>query len=189
MKRPLKLNQAFQLEKPMYSRTPLSPEDIPLLKDPFGTLIHNKDITKRKIKGILRSAKRVISVGDSTTDRLLSFDITPHILVVDGIERRMKRNHGLHPKITVAKVLHCNNPPGSVSRQAFSVLCRAFNMPYPVKVIVNGEEDMLTLPIINIAPQETFVLYGQPLQGMVVVNVNLEMQTKAKNLMERIGIR
>jgi uncharacterized protein (UPF0218 family) len=62
-------------------------------------------------------------------------------------------------------------------------------MPYPVKVIVNGEEDMLTLPIINIAPQETFVLYGQPLQGMVVVNVNLEMQTKAKNLMERIGIR
>jgi uncharacterized protein (UPF0218 family) len=62
-------------------------------------------------------------------------------------------------------------------------------MPRPVKVIVDGEEDMLALPIISIAPQETFVLYGQPLEGMVIVNVNPEMQAKAKNLMERIGIR
>lgn len=173
----------------MYSRMPLSPEDIHLLKNPFGVLIHDKFITKGKIKSILKNAKRVVSVGDSTTDRLLSFDITPDILVVDGVERRVKRNHGLHSKITAAKELHCSNPPGSVSKEAFFVLCQAFNMPCPVKVIVDGEEDMLALPIITIAPQQTFVLYGQPLEGMVIVNVNPEMQTKAKNLMERIGIR
>ena len=66
---------------------------------------------------------------------------------------------------------------------------QAFNTPFPVKVIVDGEEDMLALPIITIAPQETLVLYGQPLEGIVIVNVNHEMQTKAKNLMERIGIK
>jgi GTP-dependent dephospho-CoA kinase len=173
----------------MYSRMPLSPEDIHLLKNPFGVLIHDKYITKGKIKSILKNAKRVVSVGDSTTDRLLSFDITPDILVVDGVERRVKRNHDLHSNITAAKELHCNNPPGSVSKEAFFVLCQAFNMPRPVKVIVDGEEDMLALPIITIAPQETFVLYGQPLEGMVIVNVNPEMQAKANNLMERIGIR
>ena len=173
----------------MYSRMPLSPEDINLLKDPFGTLIHDKYITKVKIKGILKNAKRVVSVGDSTADRLLSFDIIPDILVVDGVERRVKRNHDLHSKITAARELHCSNPPGSVSKEAFFILRQAFKTPFPVKVIVDGEEDMLALPIIIIAPQETLVLYGQPLEGMVIVNVNPEMQTKAKNLMERIGIK
>jgi GTP-dependent dephospho-CoA kinase len=172
----------------MYSRMPLSPEDIRLLKDPFGTLIDDKYVTKGKIKGILKNARRVVSVGDSTTDRLLSFDIMPDILVVDGVERRVKRNHGLHSKITAPKELHCSNPPGSVSKEAFFVLSQAFNTQCPVKVIVDGEEDMLALPIITIAPQETFVLYGQPLEGMVIVNVNPEIQTKAKNLMERIGL-
>jgi hypothetical protein len=61
-------------------------------------------------------------------------------------------------------------------------------MPGPVKVIVNGEEDMLALPIIAIADKKSVVLYGQPLEGMVVVNINPEMQAKAKNLMERLGL-
>jgi uncharacterized protein (UPF0218 family) len=32
-------------------------------------------------------------------------------------------------------------------------------------------------------------LYGQPLEGIVVVNVSPEMQTKAKNLMDRVGLK
>ena len=167
---------------------PLSPEDVRLLKNPFGILIHDKYITKRKIKGMLKNVEQVISVGDCTTDRLLSFDIIPDILVIDGIERRAKRSDGLHSKIITAKELHCSNPPGSVSKEAFFVLCQALAMPGPVKVIVNGEEDMLALPIIAIAREKAVVLYGQPLEGMVVVNVNPEMQIKAKNLMERIGL-
>jgi GTP-dependent dephospho-CoA kinase len=168
---------------------PLSPEDVRLLKIPFGILIHDKYITKRKIKGILKNAEQVISVGDCTTDRLLSFDIIPDILVIDGIERRAKRSDGLHSKIMTVKELHCSNPPGSVSKEAFFVLCQALAMPGPIKVIVNGEEDMLALPIIAIAREKAAVLYGQPLEGMVVVNVNSEMQIKAKNLMERIGLK
>ena len=168
---------------------PLSPEDIRLLKNPFGILIHDKYITKRKIKGILKNAKQVISVGDRTTDRLLSFDIIPDILVIDGIERRAKRSHGLHSKIIAAKELHCSNPPGSISKEALLVLCQALAMPGPVKVIVNGEEDMLALPLITIAGEKAVVLYGQPLEGMVIVNINPEIQTKAKNLMERIGLK
>ena len=168
---------------------PLSPEDIHLLKNPFGILIHDKYVTKQKIKAILKNAKQVISVGDCTTDRLLSFDIIPDILVIDEIERRAKRSHSLHSKIMAAKELHCSNPPGSISKEALLVLYQALAMPGPVKVIVNGEEDMLALPIIAIADKKSVVLYGQPLVGMVVVNINPEMQAKAKNLMERLGLK
>jgi uncharacterized protein (UPF0218 family) len=168
---------------------PLNPDVINLLKDPFGILVHDKYLTKHKIKCILKNSKKVISVGDSTTDRLISFDIVPDISVIDGVERRMKRSHSLHSKITTVKVLHCSNPAGSITKEALLVLCKAFTMPGPVKVIVDGEEDMLALPIITIAPEEAVVLYGQPLQGMVVVNVSPEMQAKAKNLMQRIGLK
>ena len=168
---------------------PLSPEELHLLRNPFGILIHDNFVTKRKIKAILKNTKQVISVGDCTTDRLISFDIIPDILVIDGIERRTKRSHGLNSKIMAAKELHCSNPPGSISEEAFLVLYQALAMPGPVKVIVNGEEDMLALPIIAIADDKAVVLYGQPLEGMVVVNINPEMQAKAKNLMERIGLK
>ena len=168
---------------------PLSPEDIHLLKNPFGILIHDKYITREKIKTVLKNAGRVISVGDCTTDRLISLDIIPDILVIDGIERRTKRSHGLHSKIMAAKELHCSNPPGSISKEAFLVLHQALAMQGPVKVIVDGEEDMLALPIIAIAGEKAVVLYGQPLEGIVAVNINPEMQTKAKNLMDRIGFK
>jgi uncharacterized protein (UPF0218 family) len=168
---------------------PLNPDDIQLLKNPFGTLIHDKYVTKQKIKGILKYAKKVISVGDSTTDRLISFDIVPDISVIDGIERRLKRSHSLHSKITIVKELYCSNPAGTISKEAFLVLCEALTMPGPIKVVVDGEEDMLALPIISIAPERAVVLYGQPLEGMVVVNISPEVQTKAKNLMDRIGLK
>jgi GTP-dependent dephospho-CoA kinase len=173
----------------MFNRMPLNPDDIHLLKDPFGILIRDKYVTERKIKGILKDATKVISVGDSTTDRLISFDIIPDISVIDGIERRLKRSQSLHSKITTVKELHCSNPAGSISKEAFFVLCQAFSIPGPVKVVVDGEEDMLALPIITIAPEEAVVLYGQPLEGIVVVNVSPEMQTKAKNLMDRVGLK
>ena len=181
------MNQVFPLTRLTSSRMPLNPEDINLLKHPFGILVHDKYITKQKIKGILKNAKKVISVGDCTTDRLISFGILPDISVVDGIERRLKRDYSLHSKMTKVKLLTCNNPAGSISKDAFTTLCKAFTMSDPVKIVVDGEEDLLSVPIVTIAPDEAILLYGQPSQGMVVVHITIEMRMKAKNLMQRIG--
>ena len=168
---------------------PLNPDDIQLLKEPFGVLVHDKYVTKHKIKSILNGAKKLVCVGDCTTDRMISFGIVPDILVVDGIERRQNRGQSLHSKIKTVRELYCSNPAGSVSKEALFVLRQALTMSGPVKVVVDGEEDMLALPIISIAQQKTVVLYGQPLEGIVVVNVSPKMQRKAKNLMDRIGLK
>jgi uncharacterized protein (UPF0218 family) len=167
---------------------PLTPEDILILKEPFGTLVKDQDITEQKIKDLLKNAKLIISVGDSTTDRLISFGILPHVSVIDGRERRLRRISFLHSHNTTACELHCCNPAGTVSRDAISILHDAFRTLPPIKIVVDGEEDMLTLPIITIAPEGTIVLYGQPLEGMVVVTVTAKTRKKAKDLMDRIGI-
>jgi uncharacterized protein (UPF0218 family) len=166
---------------------PLTFEAILTLKEPFGVLIKDEDATKEKIKGLLKDAKKVVSIGDSTTDRLIFFDVLPDVSVIDNRERRLKRKISLHSKIKVHE-LHCANPAGTISREAVSILHKALRMSAPVKVIVYGEEDMLALPVIAFAPYRTFVLYGQPLEGIVVVTVTAKMRRKAKDMMDRIGM-
>jgi uncharacterized protein (UPF0218 family) len=164
---------------------PLSPKDAQFLKKPFGALIPDKQLTKHKVASMLKGAKRVIAVGDATTERLVSFGITPDVAVVDGRERRSKRNY---PENYSANELRCANPAGTISREAVQVLQQALKSPPPVRVLVDGEEDLLALPIFATAPEGSVVLYGQPLEGLVVVKITPAKQKQAKDLMDRIGI-
>jgi uncharacterized protein (UPF0218 family) len=81
----------------------------------------------------------------------------------------------------------CVNPAGTISKQAVDVLQIALETPPPVTVKVQGEEDMLALPLFIMAPKGSVVLYGQPLEGMVVVNITEEKQNQAKDLMHKIS--
>ena len=164
---------------------PLNQKDARLLKEPFGTLIPDKQVTKQKISQMLKGSKKVIAVGDATTERLVSFGMTPDIAVIDGRERRSRRSY---PTNYQAKELRCANPAGAISEEAVKVLQDALKMPPPVRVLVDGEEDMLALPFFAMSPKDAVVLYGQPLEGLVVVNITLAKQKQAKDLMDRIGI-
>jgi GTP-dependent dephospho-CoA kinase len=160
------------------------PKDTDLLKQPFGTLVAEKDITKQKILSMVEGAKKIIAVGDATTERLISFNITPDIAVIDGVERRSLRNRSIKYH---AKQMLCKNPAGTISKEAVHVLQSALETPSPVTVKVEGEEDMLALPLFTLAPKGSVVLYGQPLEGIVLVNITEEKQNEAKELMNKIS--
>jgi GTP-dependent dephospho-CoA kinase len=162
---------------------PLSEKDAQLLKQPFGTLVPDKQVTKQQVASMLEGAKKIIAVGDATTDRLASFGITPDVAVVDGRERRSKRNTLSNYS---AKELRCANPAGTISKDAVEVLRDAIKARPPVRVFVDGEEDLLALPVFAMAPEGSAVLYGQPLEGLVVVKITLAKQRQAKDLMDRI---
>ncbi len=154
------------------------------LKKPFGTLVLEKDVTKQKVLSMLEGARKIITVGDATTERLISFGITPDIAVIDGMERRSRRDHSINYH---AKEMLCTNPAGTISKQAVHVLQIALERPPPVTVKVQGEEDMLALPLFTMAPKGSAVLYGQPLEGIVLVNITEEKQNQAKDLMDKIS--
>jgi GTP-dependent dephospho-CoA kinase len=164
---------------------PLSPKDAQLLKQPFGTLIPDKQVTRQKVASMLEGAKKVIAVGDATTERLVGFGIIPDVAVIDGKERRSKRSY--HANYD-AKELQCANPAGTISKEAVKVLQDALKAPSPVRVLVDGEEDMLALPVFTMAPEGSAVLYGQPLEGLVVVKITPAKQKQAKDLIDKLGI-
>lgn len=164
---------------------PLSEKDAQILKQPFGTLVPDKEVTKQKMAPMLKGAKKIIVVGDATTERLISFGIVPDVAVIDGMERRSKR---AYPANYHAEELRCRNPAGTISKDAVKALQGALKAATPARVLVEGEEDLLALPAFAMAPEGSVVLYGQPLEGLVVVRITPAKQRQAKDLMDRIGI-
>lgn len=157
--------------------------DIRALKKPFGTLVSDAKVTKEKVLSLAKGAEKMIAVGDATTERLLGFGIIPDVAVVDGKERRHARKY---PDYS-AKEMRCANPAGGISDGAVETLKDALAEKQPVRVVVDGEEDLLALPLFVMAPLGAAVMYGQPLEGLVVVRITAAKRKQAKDLMDRIG--
>jgi uncharacterized protein (UPF0218 family) len=132
------------------------------------------------------------TVGDATTARLLLFKIIPDVSIVDGKERRIKSSKfkivlGGDKDSKNLSFVRCSNKPGSVSRRAIATIRDALKMPFPVRIVVSGEEDLLALPLFVMVPNGSVVLYGQPLEGMVIVRIDEKIRWKARDLLYRIG--
>jgi GTP-dependent dephospho-CoA kinase len=130
-------------------------------------------------------------VGDATTYKLLSYDIIPDLFIVDGKERRKKRDTSKVFSLMLEKnrgVSHmmCSNKPGSISGRAMKVIKDALKGPFPIRIFVYGEEDLLALPLFVMAPDRSVIIYGQPLRGMVIVRNNKNIRRTAKNLIYKI---
>jgi len=64
------------------------------------------------------------------------------------------------------------------------VIKQAFTLPSPVRIVVNGEEDLLVIPVCVHAPDNSIVLYGQPNEGLVVVEITPEIRNKTQSLLD-----
>jgi uncharacterized protein (UPF0218 family) len=54
---------------------------------------------------------------------------------------------------------------------------------------VEGEEDLLTIVAVLYAPDGSFVVYGQPNEGIVVVKATPEKKDEANKLLNEMTVR
>ena len=84
------------------------------LKIPLGHLLVEDKTSKENILKLIPSNSFIITVGDATTEKMLNYEITPALQIVDGIEKREKREF---PKIDkIETELTCDNPAGEITR-------------------------------------------------------------------------
>lgn len=174
---------------------PVQREIINLLKRPLGELISYDRVEKSRIVELRHATRKLIAVGDTTTAKVVSFDVVPDLSVVDGFEKRSVSTTAISElkcmisRLSSMKLVEftCSNHQGSISSNAIAVLFQALMSHDPVLIRIIGEEDLLALPLIAYAPPETIVLYGQPSEGIVVVRLVNQIQGVAKHLMRRIG--
>jgi uncharacterized protein (UPF0218 family) len=154
------------------------------LKKPLGILIPDFQVTKFEVTKNISKDAFVITVGDVTTDKMVSYGINPSLQIVDSYEKRNKRDL---PEGYVRNTLHCKNPAAQITTESVDAIKKAFGMPPPVRLIVDGEEDLLVLPVAVYAPENSVIFYGQPNEGLVLVLVTEETRNKAKEIMNAMS--
>lgn len=154
------------------------------LKNPLGILVVG---TFDKCNDYLRSkiAKekpyRLILVGDTVSRNALKTGVYPDVIVIDNKE--MRHNSSSTTPLGDRKQFGLLNTRGSVNTASWDVIDRSIKMGNSA-VIVDGEEDLLALVVIAVAPVGSLVVYGQPNQGIVLVNVT---SAKKKEVMDLLG--
>jgi uncharacterized protein (UPF0218 family) len=151
------------------------------MKIPLGILLPEIQADKENILKHIEQDHYIITVGDRTTEKMIDFDLIPSLQIVDGIEKREKREP---PKLVNSTEITVDNPPAEITSQSIDVIKKAFSMKSPIRILVNGEEDLLVLPVCIHAPDNSVVLYGQPNEGLVIVKITSEIRNKAQSLLD-----
>jgi hypothetical protein len=154
------------------------------LKIPLGKLIQNNSSEKEDYIRKIYSEKVVITVGDATTELLLQMGLIPLLHIIDGQEKREKRSLPLTDMINTE--LTVKNNSGEVSTESFNLLKTIFKEKPPIRLLVDGEEDLLVLPICLFAPENSVVMYGQPNEGLVITEITNEVRDKVQKIVNQM---
>jgi GTP-dependent dephospho-CoA kinase len=158
----------------------VTPEVLSKFKTPFGLLIEGDSYeTMRQLRKVIVKEKppRIVSVGDTVTRNLHENQIVPHLSITDNQSMRKKIQPQTLPHKTIVRI---ENPQGRITQEAIQAVQEALQNEDETHIIVDGEEDLLTLIAVLYSPENTIVVYGQPSQGIVVVKVTPEKKAEAK---------
>ena len=151
------------------------------LKIPLGLLLPENQTDKTNIQKYLSKNSYIITVGDRTTKKMIEFGFIPSLQIIDGQEKREKKEP---PKLANAIELTVQNPAAEITSQSIEMIKNALMMQPPVRLFVDGEEDLLVLPVCIHAPENAIVLYGQPNEGLVIVKITPEIRNKVQSLLD-----
>ena len=153
------------------------------LGKPFGPVVGGNDLPKT-----LKDAKLVVSVGDVVSLTLKELGIEPTLFVCDFLTQRGE------PDPTYEKELgswgevafRVRNPAGTITREAWDAVRLGLQHGTGlVRVVVEGEEDLLGIPCFLEAPDGATVLYGMPGKGVVVVAVDAALKERVADVLAK----
>lgn len=164
------------------------------------TLLKVEDIIKNYIKSNL--SINFYIVGDIVTKDFLANQFLKSFIKLCIIDEKTQRTKIYIETEGFDEIVELENPKGTIQKESWSLLKNIVESRKKTLLkITKGEEDLLVLPLVLELPLEenvkNFVFYGQPPitdarnlipEGIVLVDVNIEIQNKVKkyiNLMEK----
>lgn len=161
----------------------LTPEMRVKLKTPIGTLIRGSFAeTTRALKNLVEKENPagIITVGDTVSRNLNGSGLNIKLSIVDNVS--MRKN--IRPVLLNAeKTVHIRNPQATITDEAIEQIQRALCEKERVRIVVEGEEDLLTLVAMLYAPDNSYIIYGQPREGIVLIKVTPEKKIEAATLL------
>ena len=139
--------------------------------------------TMKRLKELIEKEKpsMVISVGDIVSRNMIEYGVSLNVLIVDN---KVMRKPIQPITVDADQTLYAKNPPGAITDEAWTVIRSAIEQKGQTRVMVDGEEDLLTLVVVLSAPEDALVVYGQPHRGIVVVKVTEETREKMRRIVD-----
>jgi pantetheine-phosphate adenylyltransferase len=158
------------------------PEDLKTkLRKPFDGIIDNVERNNHEAL--------VFTVGDATTKKFNENHIGQDVSAIDFKIARKEVFFSFSDLGFVGDetVFAANNPAGHITSDLFSKILEIFKLNFNKKIIlkITGEDDLVVLPLILMAPLGTVIYYGQPDMGLVKILVSENSKEKAYNLVTK----
>ncbi len=152
------------------------------LREPLGDLMSG-EAAINAVKG----DGKLYTVGDQCTLTFIEADVIPDVFIVDYQIKR-KPNPELKSRFDEASevTMKAYNPAGSITRELWSIIHETLPSDRKIRIEIEGEEDLATLPCISLAVDGSQVAYGLPDQGLVLVEVNDESKNRVRRILERM---
>tara|TARA_B100000902_G_scaffold16583_2_gene19930 strand:+ start:6829 stop:7836 length:1008 start_codon:yes stop_codon:yes gene_type:complete len=158
------------------------------LKQPMGKLFSgphdNPSIAMELALQSISDNVKIIAVGDVTVFSLQVAKRDTWISVIDGMTHRKKWDQFELIKIDQNSVINAKNPPGMLTPSIFESCSKAISQSENVTIIVDGEEDLVPIPLILMAPLGTVLLYGQPNEGLVLREIDISTKSRARRFLD-----
>lgn len=170
------------MKKPEPVSYTVTPETLSAFKEPFGKLIQGPpEETMAKLGEIVCREKppKIISVGDTVSHNLHKHGIIPQLAITDNLAMRKTTEQQQFENKRLIKV---KNPQGTITKQALDAVQKALATEEHTHILVDGEEDLLTLTVVLYAPDNSIVVYGQPNKGIVVVKASVQKKREAEKI-------
>ncbi|MCR4263973.1 MAG: pantetheine-phosphate adenylyltransferase [Candidatus Roizmanbacteria bacterium] len=133
------------------------------LKKPLGERVENLEEFKKK------NAHLLVSVGDASAVKLVSHNMLPDIVILDGMIQKKKVFTQDQIKRLVGsdyQFVRTTNLAGGLTVDLVSSLRKALDGCMSQKkrtvIFVRGEDDLAVLPAVYLAPLQSRIVYGQP---------------------------
>jgi len=164
----------------------LTPELRRKLKEPLGILIEGSfEETSREISRMMRRKRpvKLIAVGDQVSKNMLEHGIPLDVSIID---QKIMRKVTSPVNFKAENIFRTRNPAGTITDESWKTVERAINSHGKSKVIVDGEEDLLTLVAVLSAPNGSIVIYGQPKRGVVIIEVNEKVKQRFQEIIKEM---
>lgn len=153
------------------------------LKEPLGQLVVGTILEcNQALEKVQKSEKPrlLILVGDTISRNAAEAGIRADVIIIDHKEMREEAAEFAHGK---ARVFRVTNEPGTIDLLAWQAVAEGVQKGNSA-VLVDGEEDLLTLVAIMVAPEGSVVAYGQPGEGIVLVRVTASKKGEIEKIVD-----
>lgn len=160
----------------------LTRETREILGRPLGRVVSEAEAVS-----LLQGKKSIATIGDFCSAALLGNGVRPDIVIYDHRCLRAPAGREICTKLDGydGGALRVKNPAGIITDGLVAAVKAALGRGAG-KILVDGEEDLAALVVLMHAPDGMMVAYGQPKEGMVLIEASEKTREMALAIFEKM---